>query len=86
MTTDERARTKLHERLDQAVGPDAADTLMSHLPPTGWGDVATRRDLDIVAWRLEAAFERALRQAVLALVAAVLASVGAAVGITQLLG
>ena len=49
MTTDDRARTALHEALDVAVGPDAADTLMGYLPPVGWAEVATKRDLDALA-------------------------------------
>jgi len=29
----------------QALGPEQSDTLLSYLPPTGWADVATTRDL-----------------------------------------
>ena len=96
MSSDERARVALYERLDEALGRDNADTLMGYLPPVGWADVATKHDVlaveqrmdlrfDSLEHRLEAQFERALRQVVLALVAAMIASVGAAVGITQLL-
>ena len=46
MVLDERSRHELHLRLEQAIGAEAAATLMEHLPPVGWGDVATRRDLD----------------------------------------
>ncbi|MGQ0521462.1 MAG: hypothetical protein ACT4PX_09985 [Actinomycetota bacterium] len=28
------------------LGSDDAETLMGYLPPTGWADVATKRDLD----------------------------------------
>jgi hypothetical protein len=45
MTIDEQARHQLFERLDQVLGRDAAAVLMSHLPPVGWADVATRSDL-----------------------------------------
>jgi hypothetical protein len=58
MATDERARTVLHECLDEAVGPDAADTLMGYLPPVGWADVATRADLVHLETRLEAKMDQ----------------------------
>jgi hypothetical protein len=46
MAIDERARHQLFLRLEEHLGPEAATTLMEHLPPTGWADVATKRDLD----------------------------------------
>ena len=46
MAIDERARHQLYLRLEQHLGPEAATTLMEHLPPTGWAEVATKRDLD----------------------------------------
>jgi hypothetical protein len=46
MALDERARHHLYLRLEERLGAEAATTLMEHLPPTGWGDVATKRDLD----------------------------------------
>ena len=47
MTIDERSRHELYARLQAALGDDAATTLMEHLPPVGWADVATKRDLDL---------------------------------------
>ena len=29
----------------EAIGPDQTDTLFGYLPPTGWADVATTRDV-----------------------------------------
>ena len=49
MAIDERARHELYLRLEEHLGPAAATTLMEHLPPTGWADVATKRDLDHLA-------------------------------------
>ena len=46
MAIDERARYHLYQRLEEHLGAEAASTLMEHLPPTGWADVATKRDLD----------------------------------------
>ncbi len=48
MLTDERPR---HEylKLEALLGKPEADTLMAHLPPTTFADLATRRDLDIVS-------------------------------------
>lgn len=45
MTIDERSRHALYLRLEELLGADEAGTLMEHLPPVGWADVATRRDL-----------------------------------------
>lgn len=49
MAIDERARHELYLRLEETLGPEAASTLMEHRPPVGWGDVATKRDLDQLA-------------------------------------
>lgn len=57
MVLDERSRHQLYLRLEEALGPDAATTLMEHLPPVGWADVATKRDLDALEQRLEHGFE-----------------------------
>jgi len=46
MAIDERARHELYLRLEEQLGAEAATTLMEHPPPTGWSEVATRRDLD----------------------------------------
>jgi hypothetical protein len=29
----------------EAIGPDQTDALLTYLPPTGWADVATTRDV-----------------------------------------
>jgi len=53
MASGDRERTVLHERLDQALGNDAADTLMGYLPPVGWADVATKSDLALLRSELQ---------------------------------
>ena len=56
MALDERARHELFLRLEQALGPDSAEALMELLPPVGWADVATKRDLDALENKLLAGF------------------------------
>ena len=46
MAITEEARHRLYQRLEELLGADEATTLMEHLPPVGWADVATKRDLD----------------------------------------
>jgi hypothetical protein len=61
MVLDERSRHHLYLRLEEALGAEAAATLMEHLPPVGWADVATKRDLELgfgaLEQRLELRFE-----------------------------
>jgi hypothetical protein len=49
MPVDERARHRLFGRLEEILGSEEATILMEHLPPVGWADVATKRDLDALA-------------------------------------
>lgn len=56
MALDERARHELFLRLEEALGPESAETLMEMLPPVGWADVATKRDLDALRHQLLADF------------------------------
>ncbi|HVE97956.1 MAG TPA: hypothetical protein VNA12_02125 [Mycobacteriales bacterium] len=46
MTISEQSRHAMFLRLESVLGEEVATTLMEHLPPVGWADVATRRDLD----------------------------------------
>lgn len=57
MALDELARHELHSRLRDAIGEQAAATLMDYLPPVGWADVATKRDLDALEQRIDARFD-----------------------------
>ena len=53
MVIDERTRHQLYLRLEEVLGRKEAETLMGHLPPLGWGDVATKKDLELLRSQLE---------------------------------
>ena len=57
MVLNERSRHHLYLRPEEALGPEAATTLMEHLLPVGWADVATKRDLDALEQRLDLRFD-----------------------------
>jgi hypothetical protein len=62
MALTETSRHQLFQRLEESLGPEAAATLMEHLPPVGWSDVATRRDLDHLRTELELLFDARLER------------------------
>jgi hypothetical protein len=64
MPIDERTRYEMYSGLEQQLGAKVADALMEHLPPVGWADVATRRDLDELERRLEVHVEATMQRAV----------------------
>lgn len=46
MAISEHDRFEMHGALRRALGDEAANTMMEHLPPVGWSDVATTQDLE----------------------------------------
>jgi hypothetical protein len=42
----EQSRKQLYDGLEEVLGEERATTLMEHLPPVGWADVATKQDLE----------------------------------------
>ena len=58
MAVSESDRHELYAKLEDAIGKGPTETMMSLLPPVGWADVATKRDLEILESRLEAKFSQ----------------------------
>jgi len=50
---DEQSRHKLFDKLEKVLGIQDASALMEYLPPVGWADVATKRDLEPLVTKLE---------------------------------
>lgn len=89
MPVDERSRHQLYRKLDELMGPQEATTLMELLPPSGWGDVArkqdlealrlaTRQDLDALRLELHADMERLARRVIMWTSSIVVAGIGLA--------
>jgi hypothetical protein len=49
MPVDDRTRLDLHRKLEAELGPEEANTLMAHLPPVTWNEVATKGDVTSLA-------------------------------------
>ena len=58
MVVDDRSRHDLYRRLEEVLGLEAATTLIEHLPPAGWAEVATKHDLANLEQRIELRFAR----------------------------
>jgi hypothetical protein len=48
MSISEAQRFDMQVGLRSHLGDDVANTLMEHLPPSGWSDVARRQDIDTI--------------------------------------
>lgn len=48
MTNTELQRHELRNKLAEVLGDAAMETLMGHLPPSGWADVARKDDIDVL--------------------------------------
>ena len=58
MAITDAERHRLHTKLDEVLGEDDAAVLISHLPPSGWSDVARTRDLEHLEARLAGQVDR----------------------------
>jgi len=50
---NELSRNKMFNKLQDVLGIEDAEVLIEHLPPVGWADVATKRDLEPLTIRLD---------------------------------
>jgi hypothetical protein len=53
MTERERRRHELLQRLEELLGSEHAATLMEHLPPDRWNELATKADLERFATKAD---------------------------------
>jgi len=50
---DELSRHRLFTKLEDILGAQDAAVLIEYLPPVGWGEVATKQDLEQLSTRLD---------------------------------
>lgn len=57
MSMTEARRTEMHIGLRESLGPRVADSLMEHLPPSGWADVARQSEVNFRFEMVDRRFE-----------------------------
>jgi hypothetical protein len=57
MSITEARRTEMHIGLRESLGPRVADSLMEHLPPSAWGDVARQSEVNLRFEMVDRRFE-----------------------------
>jgi hypothetical protein len=82
---EQRVRQSLHARLADTLGADEAALLMDYLPPVGWAEVTTKRDLDALRSDLHAEIADLKSTLLMWLVPTVIGSVGLSVTLTRVL-
>lgn len=65
------------------MGSDGADTLMALLPPVGWADVATKRDLQLELGLAEQRIVNVLTWRMLGMLVAVIGVLGGLFGLLE---
>jgi hypothetical protein len=76
-------RRALHQALVDRIGEQEADVLMELLPPVGWTDVATKRDLEVLEARLTAGFHRDMVRQTWIFVGSMFAGLGAVAAVLR---
>ena len=74
MALTEAMRLRLFEHFEALMGPDEAEAMMELLPPVGWADVATKRDLDAMGRELRLELRAEMHSSQKQLLLAVLAA------------
>jgi hypothetical protein len=62
MTMTDARRTEMHIGLRESLGPRVADSLMEHLPPRGWDDVARQSEMNLRFDMVDRRFEEVERR------------------------
>lgn len=62
MPVDDRNRLNLLRKLESVLGPEEANTLMEHLPPVTWNELATKSDVEASTVLLRADVHQAMTQ------------------------
>ena len=76
----------MYKHLEDLMGAEDAGVLMEHLPPVGWADVATKRDLDMLRLEWRADLANGLRVQAMAIIGGIAALNAAAIAIAKLIG
>jgi hypothetical protein len=58
MSVSEHERHQLFTWFEEHIGSERAATMMSLLPPVGWGEIATRRDLELLEANIDAKLDQ----------------------------
>lgn len=90
MAISDHDRYELYRWLEESAGAEVAETMMAHLPPVGWADVATKRDIEMVELRIDrsadqlrAEFQSGLRTQTLVILGLNASMLGAALALLR---
>jgi hypothetical protein len=84
VSVSEFQRHQVFQWFEEAMGPEKAAIMMDLLPPVGWGDIATRADLELVRAEIRSANAELLHKLWFGLVASQATLVGLVVAAVQL--